>query len=70
MDIVHRLNLATMDKDNFPRMDSERQVSVGLAREAASEIVRLRTALEEIITEVGTSTLSNKIASKALGIKD
>ena len=43
-DIVARLLAATLDKDNFPRMDSERAVPVGLAKEAAADIERLRTA--------------------------
>jgi len=42
-DIVMRLHEATLDKDNMPRMDSERQVSVGLAKEAKAEIERLRS---------------------------
>ena len=41
-DIVGRLRAATLDKDNFPRMDSERWLPVGLAKEAADEIERLR----------------------------
>lgn len=45
IDIVLRLEGATLDKDNFPRMDSERQVPVGLAKEAKAEIERLRAAL-------------------------
>jgi hypothetical protein len=45
IDITVRLESATLDKDNFPRMDSERQVPVGLAKEAKAEIKRLREAL-------------------------
>jgi hypothetical protein len=41
-DIAKRLHAATLDKDNFPRMDSERQVPVGLAKEAKAEIERLQ----------------------------
>lgn len=44
IDITTRLESATLDKDNFPRMDSERQVPVGLAKEAKAEIERLRAA--------------------------
>jgi hypothetical protein len=48
MDIVKRLEAATFDKDNFPRMDSERQVQVGLAKEAKAEIERLRADMAQI----------------------
>ena len=44
-DIAQRLVASTLDKDNCPRMDSERWLPIGLAREAASEIERLRAAL-------------------------
>ena len=45
-DIVNRLRSSALDKDNFPRMDSERWLPVGLAIEAANEIERLRAALD------------------------
>lgn len=44
-DLVVRLRAATTDKDNMPRIDSERWLPVGLAREAADEIERLIRAL-------------------------
>ena len=48
MDLVERLLAALFDKDNCPYMDSEKQVPVGLAREATAEIERLTAALLEI----------------------
>jgi hypothetical protein len=45
-DIVERLRDAANDKDNYPRMDSERWLPVGLAREAADEIETLRAELQ------------------------
>jgi hypothetical protein len=47
-DIVERLRGTLLDKDNFPRMDSEKWLPVGLAKEAADEIERLRAALIEL----------------------
>jgi hypothetical protein len=41
-DIVERLRGTLLDKDNFPRMNSETRLPVGLAKEAADEIERLR----------------------------
>jgi hypothetical protein len=41
-DIVERLRRTLLDRDNFPRMDSEKWLPVGLAKEAADEIERLR----------------------------
>jgi hypothetical protein len=41
-DIVERLRATLLDRDNFPRMDSEKWLPVGLAKEAAAEIERLR----------------------------
>ena len=49
MDIVARLRGTTTDKDNMPRMDSERWFPVGLAREAAAEIARLRARVTELV---------------------
>jgi len=46
MDIVIRLRATTTDKDNMPRMDSERWFPVSLAKEAADEIERLRRCLQ------------------------
>jgi O-succinylbenzoate synthase len=46
LDIVARLRDTTLDKDNFPRMDSEKWFSVGLAKEAANEIKRLRARVK------------------------
>jgi hypothetical protein len=43
-DIVERLRGTLLDKDNFPRMDSEKWLPVGLAKEAADEIERLRAS--------------------------
>lgn len=40
--IVGRLRATALDKDNFPRMNSEKWLPVGLAIEAADEIERLR----------------------------
>ena len=52
-DIVDRLRLSCLDKDNCPRMSTERAEPVSLVNEAVSkitglraEIKRLRTALE------------------------
>jgi hypothetical protein len=45
-DIVERLRGTLLDKDNFPRMDSEKWLPVGLAKEAADEIERLRAEIE------------------------
>lgn len=47
-DIVQRLRATTLDKDNFPRMDSEKWFPVGLAKEAADEIDRLRAENAEL----------------------
>ncbi|MFM2005448.1 MAG: hypothetical protein RLZZ09_1103 [Pseudomonadota bacterium] len=47
-DIVERLRAAALDKDNFPRMRTERAATAADALEAAAEIERLRAALEEI----------------------
>jgi hypothetical protein len=47
-DLVERLRATQLDKDNFPRMDSERWLPVGLAGEAADEIERLRTENERL----------------------
>lgn len=44
--ITQKLAGAILDKDNMPRMDSEKQVAVGLAKEAMAEIDRLRRAIE------------------------
>jgi hypothetical protein len=41
-DIVERLRRTLLDRDNFPRMDSEKWLPVRLAKEAADEIERLR----------------------------
>jgi hypothetical protein len=49
IDITIRLESATLDKDNFPRMDSERQVPVGLAKEAKAEIERLRGSVNRLL---------------------
>jgi DNA repair ATPase RecN len=46
-DIVERLRATVLDRDNFPCMDSERRCTVGLAKEAADEIERLRAELVE-----------------------
>lgn len=51
MDIVGRLREACLDKDNMPRMDSERWFPVGLAREATAEIDRLRSERLAFATE-------------------
>jgi hypothetical protein len=51
-DLVQRLRQAVLDKDNFPRMDSERQVACGLAREAAAEIERLRAEIANQHVEI------------------
>jgi hypothetical protein len=48
-DIVKRLRGTLLDKDNFPRMDSEKWLPVGLAKEAADEIERLREAMQRIV---------------------
>lgn len=72
IDITVRLEGATLDKDNFPRMDSERQVPVGLAKEAKAEIERLRAALEEIVREsngVNKGAVAQKIAIEALACR-
>lgn len=45
-DIIKRLQNTALDKDNFPRMDCEKWLPVGLAREAADEIERLRHDVE------------------------
>lgn len=44
-DILQRLRATLTDKDNMPRMSSEKWLAVGLAKEAADEIERLRSAL-------------------------
>lgn len=44
---VERLRATMLDKDNFPRMECERHLPVGLAREAADEIERLRNLVRE-----------------------
>jgi hypothetical protein len=43
IDLIDRLRATALDKDNCPRMDCERWCWVGLAKEAADEIERLRT---------------------------
>jgi len=53
-DIVERLRATALDKDNFPRMNSEKWLPVGLAIEAADEIVRGRhmsVHLERLVRE-------------------
>jgi hypothetical protein len=52
MDIVTRLRATTTDKDNMPRMDSERWLPIGLAKEAADEIERLREKVEILEAEL------------------
>ena len=47
--IVERLRGAALDKDNMPRMLSERWLPVGLGLEAADEIERLRAACERMM---------------------
>jgi hypothetical protein len=47
-DIVNDLRDTAFDKDNLPRMKSERACPVGLALKAADEIDRLRAVLEKI----------------------
>jgi hypothetical protein len=51
-DIVARLRATLLDRDNFPRMDSEKWLPVGLAKEAADEIEWLRKELDFINTEL------------------
>jgi hypothetical protein len=46
MDIVNELRGTAYDKDNMPRMKSERSCSVRLALAAAEDIERLREALK------------------------
>ena len=41
-DLVKALRATALDKDNFPRLPSERHLPVGLALEAADEIERLQ----------------------------
>jgi hypothetical protein len=52
-DIVERLRGTLLDKDNFPRMKSETHLPVGLAKEAADEINKLRAEIEELKTRLG-----------------
>jgi hypothetical protein len=47
-DIVERLRATLLDRDNFPRMDSEKWLPVKLAKEAADEIERLRAGLRNL----------------------
>jgi hypothetical protein len=47
-DIVERLRRTLLDRDNFPRMDSEKWLPVGLAKEAADVIEGLREAIQRI----------------------
>lgn len=63
-DIVRRLRATTLDKDNFPRMDCEKWLPVGLAREAADEIERLRALLQELIDIEGPQPGTNEWANK------
>jgi hypothetical protein len=51
-DIVERLRATLLDKDNFPRMKSETHLPVGLAKEAADEIERLRASYDQFRTSV------------------
>jgi hypothetical protein len=44
-DLVKRLRGTALDKDKFPRMDSEKWFPVGLAKEAADRIEALEAAL-------------------------
>jgi hypothetical protein len=46
-DIVKQLEATLVDRDNFPHMDSEVRVTVGLAKKAATEIESLRAELAE-----------------------
>lgn len=43
--VEQKLRAAALDKDNFPRMKSERWLPVGLGLEAADEITSLRAKL-------------------------
>lgn len=54
-DIIHRLRATALDKDNFPRMDSERWLPVGLAKEAADEIERLRKEIYPSTPDISNS---------------
>lgn len=47
--IVQRLRGTLLDKDNFPRMDSEKWLPVGLAKEAADRIELLEVSEANII---------------------
>lgn len=52
MTLVNRLRNTALDRDNFPRMNSERWLPVALAVEAADEIDRLSRQLAEARAEV------------------
>jgi len=47
MDIVTQLRSCLLDRDNFPRMSSEKWLPVKLASAAADEIERLKTEIQE-----------------------
>lgn len=48
-ELERRLLATGYDRDNFPRMNSERWLPVGLAKEAAAEIARLRAERDQLI---------------------
>jgi len=47
-DIVDRLRLSCLDKDNCPRMSTERAAPVSLVNEAVSEITGLRAEIKRL----------------------
>lgn len=47
MTLQERLRACRLDKDNFPRMDTERGASVSTCEEAADHIDELLALLEE-----------------------
>jgi hypothetical protein len=47
-EIAKRLRATQFDKDNMPRMKSERHLPVGLALEAADEIERLLAQVKQL----------------------
>jgi hypothetical protein len=65
MDITVRLRGTATDKDTMPRMDSERWLPVGLAREAADEIERLRALLAEVRSDINDYGFSECFADEA-----